>query len=273
MATSRTSNFGTPVEPSLKRLRSVVSTSSGDSSLVEHHQRLQPTSRVPNPMATVMKAVAEAAEDVMKSKSSGSVFDRLGHGMNSLADNNQLEDNYHHHEQNQSLYLQRTDYNGQNAANTTMMEHESGFPSDSTSDNEGFHDVNAMGRRMTGTSQISSSVGNRGNDSLMVQYSVAKNADDSLRLKQNREQEQPASALNTSHKIVNISVNVNTWKPPQYQGPREVAELDGHTISDNETGDARSNMQLVKDNANTLKIINGNVSCSYMPHSEKLSSV
>jgi hypothetical protein len=65
VGTPRTPTFGTSVEPSLKRLRSVVSTSAADSALVEHYQ---PTSRVPNAMATVIKAVAEAAEDV-KSKS------------------------------------------------------------------------------------------------------------------------------------------------------------------------------------------------------------
>ncbi|WJX31002.1 hypothetical protein P8452_19485 [Trifolium repens] len=256
VGTPRTPTFGTSVEPSLKRLRSVVSTSAADSALVEHYQHVQPTSRVPNAMATVIKAVAEAAEDV-KSKSSGSVFDRLGCGMDSSADNSQLD--YQHQEQNQSLHLERTDYDGQYATNTTMTEHETGFPYDSNSDNEGCHDLNVIGHGVTGTSQISSSVGNRGSDSLMVQYSVAKNADDILRLKQNREQEQSAAAHNTSRKIVNISVNVNTWKPEQYQEPREVVELDGHKILDKKTGESRSNMHLVKENANALKISNGNV--------------
>lgn len=260
MATSRPSNLGSSVEPSLKRLRSVVSTSSGDSSLVERPQRMQPAPRVTNPMAPVIKAVADAAEDVIKYKSSRSVFDRLGRGMNPSDDNSQLEDNYQHQEQNSSLYLKSSDYNGQ--SNMTMMEHETGFRSDSTSDNEGFDDVNFMDHRVTGASQIGSSVGNRDNDSLMVQYSVAKNADDGLRLKRNREQEQPATAPNTSHKIVNISVNVNTWKPPHYQEPREVTELDGHKTLDSETGAPRTGLRLVKENANTLKTTNANVSCS-----------
>ncbi|GAU12678.1 hypothetical protein TSUD_121700 [Trifolium subterraneum] len=267
VGTPRTSSLGTSVEPSLKRLRSVVSTSSADSALVEHYQHVQPTSRVPNAMATVIKAVAEAAEDV-KSKSSGSVFDRLGCGMDSSVDNSQLD--YQHQEPNQSLNLQRTDYDGQYAANTTMMEHETGFPYDSNSDNEGCHDLNVIGRGVTGTSQVGSSVGNRGSDSLMVQYSVAKNADDILRLKQNREQEQSAAAHNTSRKIVNISVNVNTWKPEQYQEPREVVELDGHKILDKKTGESRSNMHLLKEKANALKISNGNVNIA--PDVQKESS-
>ncbi|XP_004499869.1 uncharacterized protein [Cicer arietinum] len=253
VGTSRTS---TSVEPSLKRLRSVVSTSSADSSLVEHHQHVQPTCRLPNAMATVIKAVAEAAEDV-KSKSSGSVFDRLGCGMDSSADNIQLD--YQHQEQNQSLYLQRTDYDGQYVENTAMMEHETDFCSDSNSDNDECHDVNVIGRGVTGTSLISSSIGYRGSDSQMMQYSVAKNTDDSLRLKHNRELEQPAAALNTSANIVNVSRNVNTWKPAQYQEPREIIELDGHQVLDSETRDPRSNMQLVKENANAQKISYRNV--------------
>ncbi|TKY49566.1 Polyadenylate-binding protein 2 [Spatholobus suberectus] len=258
VATSRTSNSGMSVEPSLKRLRSVVSTLAGDSAFVERPQRMQHASRVANPMATVIKAVAEAAEDVVKSKTSGSVFDRLGRDMDTSDDNRQLEDSYQHQEQNHVFYSQRTDYNGQYAANTTMMGHETGYPSDSNSDNEGFDAINVVDRRVSGASQISPSVGNRGNDSLMVQYSVAKNVDDSLRLKRNREQEQLATSPNTSHKIVNISVNVNTWKPPQHQEPREIAELDGNKTFYNERGDPRSSLRLVKENASTLKVSNGN---------------
>ncbi|KAL6561004.1 hypothetical protein OROGR_003794 [Orobanche gracilis] len=254
VTTSRPSNLGSSVEPSLKHLRSVVSTSSGDSSLVEHPQRVHPASRVPNPMATVIKAVAESAKDVIKSKSSRSVFDRFRCYMNPLYDDSQLEDNY----QNQEHYVQKTDCNGQYAASMTTMEHETGFPSDPTSDNEGLDVVDAMGHRVTGASQVRSSGGNRGDDSLMVQYSVAKNASDSMRLKLNREQEQPSAAPNASHKIVNISVNVNTWKPSQYLEPREDAELDGHKTLASVTGCPRSGVRLVRENTNTLKISNGN---------------
>ncbi|RZB66537.1 Polyadenylate-binding protein 2 isoform C [Glycine soja] len=223
VATSRTAT-GMSVEPSLKRLRSVVSTSAGDSSFVERPQRMQLASRVSNPMATMIKAVAEAAEDVIKSKPSGSVFDRLGRGIDTSDDNRQLEDSYQHQEQHHLFHSQRTEYNG----------------------------------GVSGASQISPSVGNRGNDSLMVQYSVAKNVDDSLRQKRNREQEQLAASPNTSHKIVNISVNVNTWKPPQHQVSREVTELDGNITFYNERGDPRSSTRLVKENASTLKVSNGN---------------
>ncbi|XP_014502047.1 uncharacterized protein LOC106762573 [Vigna radiata var. radiata] len=266
VATSRTANTGM-LEPSLKRLRSVVSTSAGDSALVERPQRVQLASRVANPMATVIKAVAEAAEDVIKSKSSGSVFDRLGRGMDTSDDNRQLEDSYQHQEQNHLLRPQGTDYNGQYAANTPMLGHETGYPSDSnSSDNEGFDDINTMGRRVSGASQISPSVGSRGNDSLMMQYSLAKTVDNSLHLKRKQEREQLDASPNTSHKIVNIfSVNVNTWKPPKRQEPREVEEFDGSKTFYNERG-PRSSLRLVKEHANehgnSQNVSNGNVNAA-----------
>ncbi|XP_047156587.1 uncharacterized protein LOC124827557 [Vigna umbellata] len=261
VATSRTANSGM-LEPSLKRLRSVVSTSAGDSALVERPQRVQLASRVANPMATVIKAVAEAAEDVIKSKSSGSVFDRLGRGMDTSDDNRQ-QDSYQHQEQNHLLRSQGTDYNGQYAANTPMLGHETGYPSDSnSSDNEGFDDINTMGRRVSGASQISPSVGSRGNDSLMMQYSLAKTVDDSLHLKRKQEREQLDASSNTSHKIVNIfSVNVNTWKPPKRQELREVEELDGNKTFYNERG-PRSSLRLVKEHANAQNVSNGNVNAA-----------
>lgn len=260
VATSRPSISGASVEPSLKRLRSVVSTPSGDSSLAERHQRLQPVSRLSNPMSTVIKAVAEAAEDVMKFKSSGSVFDRLGRGMNPLVDGgSQLEDDYQNQEQNQSMHLQGTDYSGQYATCNTMLEDEADFPSDYTSDNEGYNDVNVMGHRGIRALEIASSGGNRGDNSSMVQYSVAKNTDHVMHLKQNRDHEQPA-APSTSHKIVNISVNVNTWKPSQYQEPREFAEIDGLKT---EAGAPRSGHQLTKDNISTPKVSNGNANPAF----------
>ncbi|CAF2127330.1 unnamed protein product [Brassica napus] len=68
-----------PAEPSLKRLRSVVSASTQDSSDPNPAQKIRSAARVVNPMATVIKAVAEAAEDAKNPKSGRSVFDRISH--------------------------------------------------------------------------------------------------------------------------------------------------------------------------------------------------
>lgn len=272
LTTSRQSNSAT--EPTLKRLRSVVSTSTGDSSLVDPPRRIQSVARVPTSMATVMKAVAEAAEDVTRVKSSGSVFDRLGRGLNVSETSGPLasfrevatedvdyEDSIQIHERTQSTYLQRSQYSGQYAGNT-MLESETGLPSDSVSDNEGFDDVNVMGRRVADVSLTGTSGGNKGENSLMVQYSVAKNAEDLRRKSMNKDQGQPTAAANNSHKIVNISVNVNTWKPPHYQEPREGAELDDwKSVQEIEAGTPNSDLRLMKENSNPVPVSNGNVRC------------
>ncbi|VVA97401.1 unnamed protein product [Arabis nemorensis] len=66
-------------EPSLKRIRSVVSASTQDSSDPDPARRIRSVARAVNPMATVIKAVTEAAEDAKKTKSGRSVFDRISH--------------------------------------------------------------------------------------------------------------------------------------------------------------------------------------------------
>lgn len=272
MATSRPSILGTPVEPSLKRLRSVVSKSSAEPSLVERTPRMQTISRVANPMATVMKAVTEAAEDLVKFKSSGNVFDRIGYDMNISDTYSQFEDNYQHLEQNQLLYRQKNGYGDQYAM--TMFEHETDFPTDCSSDIEGFDDVNVTGHRVTRGSQLGSPGGKRGEDSMMAHYSVAKN-DDIMHLKRSRVQEQSGAALDTS-KIVNISVNVNTWNPrvpAQNQEPRKVAKLSGDKTLNSEIGAPRSGLRMTNENAKAVKIDDGNVSYFTCIHPEFCLSI
>ncbi|WJZ87696.1 hypothetical protein VitviT2T_007060 [Vitis vinifera] len=75
----------------------------------------------------------------------------------------------------------------------------------------------------------------------MVQHSVAKNADEGMRTMQSKDQGQLSALANTSRKIVNISVSVNTWKPAHYQRLREVEEEDGQKpVRGNETGTGKS---------------------------------
>jgi hypothetical protein len=228
--------------------------------MVEHPHRMQTISRVANPTATVFKAVEEAAEDVVELKSSGSAFDWIGNDMYPSYGNMQLEDNQYQ-EQNPFLYHSTNYYGDPYAANMTMLDHEIGSPSDSSSDNEGYDDVNFMGNSVGRVSQLSSSGGKRGDDSPMVHYNVAKNDDDSMLLKKNKNQEQSAAAPNSS-KIVNISVNVNAWNPPvleQYPKPRQVVELSGHKTINSGTGALRSGLSMANENAKTVKIDNGKV--------------
>lgn len=256
----------------LKRLHSVVSTSTAQVSSVGHKQ-IKSFARVPNPMGTMIRAVAEAAEDVIKVKPLlGSVFDRLGHGTDvpeicsqdaefrdvgvedgEYGDINQIQ------EQTRLRYHQRSNYSGRCDGNKTMLESETGLASDSTSDNEGYDGVNVVGHEVMDVSQSATSGGNRGGgESLMVQYSVAKNADDVIR--QNKDLGQPVVAPNTSRsKIVNISVNVNTWKPSHYQENRETVER--NSLKESDLGSGKTSMRLMKENSNPVGVAIGNVRC------------
>ncbi|KAL6964827.1 hypothetical protein U1Q18_035882 [Sarracenia purpurea var. burkii] len=270
VATSRPS--GSTSEPALKRLRSVVSTSSGDPSVEGRPRRIQSVARVPNAMATAIKAVEEAAKDVVKNRSSGTVFDRLGRGMDVvLHASDQLADfreaaveDVEYGDFNQitketnSTYLKRSEYTGEYAGDMTMLETDTGIASDSASDNEGYDDVNFMGCSIMDASQTGTSCGNEGQDSTRVQYSVAKNSEENT-WKPRKDQDQPVPLASTSRKIVNISVNVNTWKPPHYQGPREVSETDTRkAVKESEAGIDKSAVRLLKENSNLVTVGIGN---------------
>ncbi|KAM1124226.1 hypothetical protein ACFX2B_039174 [Malus domestica] len=255
LTTSRQSNSAT--QPTLKRLRSVVSTPTVDSSLVDRPRRIQSVARVPNPMSTVMKAVAEAAEDVTRVKPSGSVFDRLGRGMefsetsvplasfrDAATEDVEFEDTIQLREQTQLSYPARSEYGGQYVGNA-MLESETGLASDFISDKEGFDDVNVTGRSVTDVSQIGTSGGSR-------------NVDDVMRLSRNKDHGQPIAAANSSHKIVNISVNVNTWKPPHSQEPREVVDDDWKSLQDSTAGVSKSGLHVMKENGSPVGASNGN---------------
>lgn len=271
VATSRPSNSVT--EPTLKRLRSVVSTIGVDSPVVERPVRLQSIARVPNPMATVIRAMAEAAEDVTRVKSSGSVFDRLGRDMGVSENSGQLascrdatfvDDEFTDvnqiHKQTRSTYLQRSDHTGNYGGNMIMLDNDVGLASDSTSENDGYVDANLIDHRVADVSQTGTSGGKKGENSMM-QYSVAKNADDAMRVTRNKDQGQLANA---SHKIVNISTNVNTWKQPRYEESREVAGVDGwKSILEAEGGASKPGARVMKEN-NSPVTVNGNVRHLYI---------
>lgn len=259
-------------EPSFKRLRSVVSTSSGDSSLPDRPRRIQSVARVTNPMATVIKAVAEAAEDVTRVKNAGSVFDRLGPGMDilescdsqaefreSLTEYEDYGDLNQTLEKTQLAYHQRDEYAGQPVGNITRIESETGLASDSLSDNEGYDDVNIVGHEVMDVSHTGTSTGNKGDKSRMVQYSVAKD-DEMMQITRNKDHNQSTASANPSRKIVNISVNVNTWKSSHCQEPREASELDSRkSLPESEAVARKSNIRLMKENGNAVAVGNGNV--------------
>lgn len=249
VATSRPANSAN--EPKFKRLRSVVSTSTEDSSFDSRPQRIESVARVPDTSTIAIKAAAEAAEDVLKGRSSGNVFDRLGRGVDASEPRDRVTES--RPELIHTNYLQRTDY-----TDTSLLESETGLASDSASDNEGYDDVNVMGHRLMDVSQTGTSGGNMGEeDSMTVQYSVAKNADEITPKKWINNQDQPSGVANNSRKIVNISVNVNTWKPPHYQAPREVASVDNRNpVEESEVNIGKSGVCPMKENNSPVS--NGN---------------
>ncbi|GLT60718.1 hypothetical protein SLA2020_334740 [Shorea laevis] len=258
-------------EPLLKSLCSVVSTCSGVSSLPDRSQRLRSVAWMPNPMATVIKAVAEAAEDVVKAKSSGNVFDRLGRGMDVsespdqhvefrefVAEDDEYGDFSQNLVENQSLFLKRNEYAEQQVGNVAALHGETGLASDFISENERFDDFNVMGHGIMDVSQTAMSVGNNAEDSVMVQYNIP-NDNKVMQLTRNKDQDPSVGAASSSHKIANISMNVNTWKAPHYQQPREVADL-GPQKSVQESGAiaGKSSFQPMKENGNSVTVGYGN---------------
>ncbi|KAL1827896.1 hypothetical protein ACET3Z_006308 [Daucus carota] len=254
-------------EPSFKRLRSVVSTSVGESSLEDRTLSIPSTARVPDATMTVaIKAVAEAAKDVAKVRSSGNVFDRLGRAVDVFdthahmtesgevpaeADEEFARFDYFP-EENQLTHLQSSDFDEHYSKRRTVLESYPRDTSDYVSDDELYG-----GRQINGTdvSHSVTSVGNRDDDSLMVQYSGTGKADQStFRLRKDQYQ---SGADNNS--TVNISVNVNTWKPPQYRGTSLLSR--SKIVQRSDAGADKLSSQLINagvDKLSSLPIRNNN---------------
>ncbi|KAJ0792734.1 putative nuclear polyadenylated RNA-binding protein Nab2/ZC3H14 [Helianthus annuus] len=105
---------GLTSEPSFKRLRSAVSTPTDDSSLEDRPPKIRSLARVPKAMAVAIKAVADAAQDVVKVKPTGNVFDRLGRSSTDASVT--IEDGKHE--------ADVPTYSGQHVGDVSMMEHD-----------------------------------------------------------------------------------------------------------------------------------------------------
>ena len=247
-------------EPTLKRLRSVVSTSTEDSLSDERPQRLRSVARVPGALSTALKAAAEAAKDVTKDRSSGSVFDRLNHGAHvaepikqssaePMLEDVEYEDPDQIPESACAKYYERSQYDGDFTGDTMMLERVTAMPDDSASDNDGYNDVGVFRNQGLNTSQSAASA-NKGKKSLTLQYSVAQDSDEVVRNTRLIDQDPTSSATaKASNKIVNISVNVNTWKPPRYQVPIDVSEAENRvTVEKTDPSAGKANTRLPKEN-------------------------
>ncbi|KAL3815062.1 hypothetical protein ACJIZ3_016330 [Penstemon smallii] len=270
LATSRPSSTST--EPSLKRLRSVVSTSTRDSFLGERSQRILPVAGLRTAMSAAIKAVAEAVKDVSKVRSSSNVFDRLGHSTD-VSNATYHQEDYRdvvedglgldhireikdtrltHHLQNNSNM--RQDVNLSSFHDETVMASDLGYVG------EGYDGVDVIGRGAMDISHSHTSGGIWVQDSLIIRSSEADNFDERA-LRQRKDLDQSAAALAAAHNAslkISSSVDMNTRKIPRYQDVREVSAInDRKLIQDVDTMAIKTDEWLMKSN-NAIVAVNGN---------------
>ncbi|CAO2817410.1 unnamed protein product [Amaranthus hypochondriacus] len=247
VATTRPSNSVS--EPVPKRLRSMVSSSTGNLIEEDNHKRTQSVSRVLNPVATAIRAVAEASRDVKRVRTRN-VFDRLSCGDVSSAhvsvfkEPDAQNDDYDHiDEKKRQIYLQARDNGRHYNTIAPLMDSNTSLESNSVFDSEIYDGVNVASASGVDVSQIDTS-----NDSLMLHYSVAGNSNEITHKARKNEQELLNSA-SAKRKIVNISMNVNTWNPPHHRTTRKTPEVESPKLMQGiEAGANNSNPQVMKEN-------------------------
>lgn len=252
------------VEPGVKRLRSVVSTSV-DTMLDERHQRPRSTSRMPGSVSVALKAAAEAAEDVTKSRNAGSVFDRLGRVKSSIGSVDQsstmersiLQDT-EDEEFDRSARSSQANYNHKNGYDVdftgynSILDKVDDMVVDSASDNDGYDDFGISNDIGLNDSQYGFSA-NKKENSLMVDYNLSDDTDAVVKKAKFIQQEMPPAALaKPSNKIVNISVNVNTWKPSDYQVSMNGNEIENQMVDISEQTNVKPNAPTLKDDTSSI---------------------
>lgn len=268
VATSRQSNA--TAEPSVKRLRSVVSTT--DSYAEVRPQRIHRAS-----MSAAIKAMAEAVKDVTKVRPSRNVFDRLGNAMNGPnstshhdygvvtedaddVDFNVEMENVHssYHPQNDTSRLQEgnmSTFHGE-VLDTGLAYEREGYddfglrgleaPSIYPSGREGYDDVGRR-REATETYPSGTSGGSWVESSLKYQYSANDHIDGPPH--------RPHSATLKKSSFVSTKM-----RKPQYQEEVEAAEVDNRQIMRGvDTVSTKSESWLMKENNNHPVAFNGNV--------------
>nr|XP_016446977.1 PREDICTED: uncharacterized protein LOC107772006 [Nicotiana tabacum] len=282
VATSRPSNSNLESSPSLKRLRSVVSTSVEDPSLEERPQRIRSVARAPNAMATAIRAVAEAAKDVAKVRSSANVFDRLGCATGALDPSSRLEESKQaiaEDVQDQSFadasaYLHRSNYRGKHIGKSSLND-DAVVIYNSASDDEADHGISPVNKGAIDAPRTGARVKNIGQTPLVVEYGVADNANDIL-YKSQKDQDQPTFAPGAPHQPINVPLNVNTWKSPQYQEARQALEIENQRSTQSSEGLAiEPYMLLTKESTNPIAVANGNVKpyAGTQKESQKMASI
>ncbi|KAI4385593.1 hypothetical protein MLD38_003600 [Melastoma candidum] len=182
VAMSRTSESVAGQAP--KRLCSVLSTTTTD---VDHPQKVQSVVRVRNPMSTVIKAVAEAAQDVQRVRPSGNVFDRLSCALD-VPESHLTEQDHSTDAAGYSVFneiprkthSEKHDYNQRCVEDVMGLENETNLMNDDASDREGSDDPHVGGDNMSLVGIVNGSRGERLGTTLRSN-SIPKGADDGMK--------------------------------------------------------------------------------------------
>ncbi|GER45195.1 RNA recognition motif-containing family protein [Striga asiatica] len=246
-----TSRPSIAAESSRKRLRSVVSTSTGDLLPEERPQRIPRTF-----ISVAIKAAAEAVEDVSKTRPSHNVFDRLGHtpDVPNTAYDQENErvaevgdgDFGVATENFDSGYRPQNDGSMLQAVNMSPF-HETILDSVLGDDGEDYDDIDDREPDATDVTRLGTSGRKWIDKSLAYEYDAAAEPIKGLG--------PPATRRNPSVRIAS-SVGLNTRKA-QY-GERDVSEMDTHKRSLSSATATKPEVRLLKVNSNPTPVSNGN---------------
>ncbi|KAL3624603.1 hypothetical protein CASFOL_031271 [Castilleja foliolosa] len=260
VATSRPSNV--TAEPSRKRLRSVVSTSTGDLLQEEGPQRTRRTS-----MSAAIKAAAEAVMDVTKFRPSHNVFDRLGHATdvpNTIyyQDHERVTEDvgdggFSVETENFDLaYHPQIDGSRLQEGNLSPFHENNVLESDFGYVGEGYDVIDERERDATDGSWFSTSGRNWVEKSVMLPYApTTDNVDERLH-RPSKALGPPAIGHNAPLRIAS-SVSVNTRRP-QFQEESDASEMDNHKRAIGSTVATKSEVRFMKENNSPTLAFNGN---------------
>ncbi|XP_073129350.1 uncharacterized protein [Henckelia pumila] len=235
-------------EPSLKRLRSVISSSTEDVSPKEHPRRTRQVAGLRADMSAAIKAVSDAVKDLSKDRPSRNVFDRLDHPTFASNIINQEEfrnivdeaDFVNGSEDFPSTYDPHNDGMVQQDGSTSSFDDNPVVASDFGVGYDDYDDV--MGQRVTNMSGLS-----RGKlaDNSQSQYGATHNSEGRARWPH---QDRLVDMHSKSFKIASSS-NMNTLRLSQYQEAREGSKM--HNLEDfidNDALVAKSEAWMTKEN-------------------------
>lgn len=272
VATSRPSNA--TAEPSFKRLRSVVSTTT-DSYAEERPQRIRRAS-----MSAAIKAMAEAVKDVTRVRPSRNVFDRLGNAMNDpnttshqeygrIAEDEDATDGDFNLEMENlhSSYHPQNDTSRLHEGNISSF-HDEVMHTGLAYVREDYDDVDLRGREATYISPSGTPGGNWVESSEKFQYGDADYVDATPH-RPRKDMGQSAAMHNAILRNA-LTVSMNMRKP-QYQEEIEAAEMhDNEIMRGVDTVPTKSEAWLMKENNNPTVAFNGTAKPDATPHeSEK----